>query len=264
MSKFHSIQSSIPRFEQDGLRHVTVKSEALKQRADMSVFLPDAPERDLPLVILLHGIYSSHWGWASCAGAHLTAARMITEGKVPPMVLAMPSDGLWGDGSGYFSHHGKDFDRWIVEEVPAAAREAGAPVSDRSPRFIAGLSMGGFGALSLGARFGEDFHAISAHSSVTDLRELDKVVEESLLSEGCPEEKVDILQTILTNRSTLPPMRFDCGLDDHLLDANRELHRSLQAEGVEHIYQEFPGGHEWVYWERHFVDTLCFFGDRLR
>ena len=98
MSKFNSIQVSLSRFEQDGLRHVTVKSNALGQRADLSLFLPDVLERRLPLVILLHGIYSSHWGWSYCAGAHLTAARLIAEGEIPPLVLAMPSDGLWGDG----------------------------------------------------------------------------------------------------------------------------------------------------------------------
>ena len=263
MSNFNSIQISLPRFEQDGLRHVTVKSNALGQRADLSLFLPNVLGRKLPLVILLHGIYSSHWGWSSCAGAHLTAARLIAEGEIPPMVLAMPSDGLWGDGSGYFSHHGKEFDRWIVDEVPAVAKEAGAPISDTSPCFIAGLSMGGFGALSLGARFGGKFQAISAHSSVTDLRELDQVVEESLLSGARREMDLEVLQTILTNREMLPPTRFDCGLDDSLLGANRELHRSLQEQGVEHVYEEFSGGHEWSYWERHLEDTLRFFAEHL-
>ena len=228
------------------------------------MFLPDVSGHDLPLVILLHGICSSHWGWSYCAGAHLTAARMIARGEVPPLVLAMPSDGLWGDGSGYFSHHGKDFDRWIVEEVPAATREASGAVTHASPLFLAGLSMGGFGALSLGARFGKDFRAISAHSSVTDLRDLDNYVEESLTGDAKHAENFDLLRTILTNRKTLPPIRFDCGLDDPLLGANRGLHRSLEQEGVGHIYEEFPGGHEWAYWETHLVETLRFFGEHLR
>ena len=72
--------------------------------------------------------------------------------------------------------------------------------------------MGGFGALSLGARFGGKFQAISAHSSVTDLRELDQVVEESLVSELCRGEDVEVLEMIHRHRETLPPTRFDCGL----------------------------------------------------
>ena len=70
---------------------------------------------------------------------------------------------------------------------------------------------------------------------MTDLRVLDQVVEESLLSELCRGEDVEVLQTILRHRETLPPTRFDCGLDDRLVSANRELHRSLEEEGVEMV-----------------------------
>lgn len=265
VSAFRTIKVSDPRFESGGLRHVTVKSEALKQRVDLSLFLPEAQglQESLPLVILLHGVYSSHWGWAFNGGAHLTAARLIESGEIPPLVLAMPSDGLWGDGSAYVPHEGKDFERWIVEEVPRATEEAGAPVSESSQRFLAGLSMGGFGALRLGAKFGARFRAISAHSSITKLEQLEPFVEESLSSCEAPEESLTALGSILVHRKDLPPMRFDCGLDDSLLDANRELHTVLEKEGIEHIYEEFPGGHEWLYWEAHLVDTLRFFAENL-
>lgn len=265
MSAFRTIKVSDPRFECGGLRHVTVKSEALKQRADLSLFLPEGQEsqESLPLVILLHGVYSSHWGWAFNAGAHQTAARLIESGEMPPLVLAMPSDGLWGDGSGYVPHGGKDFERWIVEEVPCATEEAGAPVSESSPWFLAGLSMGGFGTLRLGAKFGARFQAISAHSSITRLEELATFVEEPLPSPDSLEGNGSALEAILSHRRDLPPMRFDCGLDDPLLEANRELHAALEEEGIEHVYEEFPGGHEWPYWEEHLADTLRFFAAHL-
>ncbi len=265
VSAFYTIKVSDPRFEQAGLRHVTVKSRALRQRADLSLFVPEAGEggKGLPLVTLLHGVYSSHWGWAACAGAHLTTARLIAAGDIPPLVLAMPSDGLWGDGSGYFPHDGKDFESWIVEEVPLAAEEAGAPVTESSPRFLAGLSMGGFGTLCLGARFGKKFRAISAHSSITKLEQLENFVEESILSSDHSSENRSALEMLLTHRNNLPPIRFDCGIGDDLLRANRELHAELEKRGVEHLYEEFPGGHEWSYWEEHLVDTLRFFARHL-
>ena len=50
----------------------------------------------------------------------------------------MPSDGLWGDGSGYVPHADADYERWIVDEVPAAAALADERVTDRSPLFIGG------------------------------------------------------------------------------------------------------------------------------
>ena len=261
-SAFRTIKFTDSRFEHDGLRHVTVKSSALRHRADLSLFVPEEGEgkTGLPVVILLHGVYGSHWSWALNAGAHLTAARMISKGEIPPLVLAMPSDGLWGDGSAYVAHRDQDFERWVVEEVPLAASEACAMVSEDSPRFISGLSMGGFGALRLGARHGERFGGISAHSSITKVEHFAGFVEEPLASYEAVEQSPSALSAIVDHRDTLPPLRFDCGVDDSLLEANRELHAALESAGIEHVYEEFPGGHEWPYWEEHLQETLKFFG----
>src|SRR5579862_3412595 len=133
--EFRTIEISEPRFEAEGLRWVTVKSRALGHRADITLFVPKeaAAGSNIPLVILLHGVYGSHWAWSLKGGAHRTAARLIEKKEIPPMAMAMPSDGLWGDGSGYLPHRDADFERWIVEEVPAAAREAMPVQSEQSP-----------------------------------------------------------------------------------------------------------------------------------
>ena len=60
------------------------------------------------------------------------------------------------------------------------------------------------------------------------------------------------------NYERLPPLRFDCGTDDPLIEANRELHRALTRMDVRHEYQEFPGGHDWPYWTEHVRQTLAF------
>ncbi len=265
---FRTIEFSDPRFESDGLRLVTVKSAALGGRADVSIFVPSGLPADgeaVPLVTLLHGVYGSHWAWALKAGAHRTAQRLFDEGRIPAMVLAMPSDGLWGDGSGYVKHTlGGDFERWIVDEVPQLAMMAAPVVTEASSRFLAGLSMGGFGALRIGAKHGLRYRGVSGHSSVTELAQLREFSDE--LIEGVVDQAADrsVLETIRKHRAALPRMRFDCGRDDSLLVANRELHAALEAEGIAHVYDEFEGGHEWVYWEAHLVDTLLFFADCLR
>src|SRR5258708_3161177 len=168
-SIFRTIEISEPRFEAEGLRWVTVKSRALRHRADLTLFVQRqaASATNIPLVILLHGVYGSHWAWALKGGAHRTAARLIDAQEIPPMVLAMPSDGLWGDGSGYLTQHGGDFERWIVDEVPAAAREAAPSLSETSPLFINGLSLGGFGALRLAGKYPQKFRGSGGHSSIT-------------------------------------------------------------------------------------------------
>lgn len=266
---FRTIEISDPRFEHEGLRCVTVKSAALRGRADVTLFVPEQvrTREDRPVVMLLHGVYGSHWAWALKGGAHRTAARMIETGEIPPMILAMPSDGLWGDGSGYVRqtarHRGGDFERWIAEEVPELLIEMQPAVSAKSPFFIAGLSMGGFGAMRIGAKCWGRFRGISGHSSITQFEQMAQFVEEPLESYGVLPEDRSVFETMLANRDRLPPLRFDCGTSDSLLEANRELHAQLDARGIAHEYAEFSGGHEWAYWEEHLADTLRFFARSL-
>ena len=263
MSRFRTIETADPRFVHDGLLPVTFKSPALKARADMTLFVSQGVEsaRNVPIVILLHGVYGSHWAWALKGGAHVTAARLISEGAIPPMVLAMPSDGLWGDGSGYVAHLlGADFDRYIVEDVPACVAEVVPAVREQSALFIAGLSMGGFGALRLGAKHANRFRGISGHSCITHFSQMSRFVEEPLDAYGPPPaEEQSALHWIDVNRGQLPPIRFDCGTSDPLLEDNRTLHREFDRRNVSHVYEEFPGGHEWPYWELHLADSLRFF-----
>ena len=84
-----------------GVHHATVQSPALGRRADVSFYLPQGLEKQpLPLVLLLHGVYGSHWAWMFKGGAHETAARLAAE-TGQPFMLAMPSDGpRWVLGRG--------------------------------------------------------------------------------------------------------------------------------------------------------------------
>lgn len=262
---FRTIEVSDPRFERDGLRHVTVKSPALKARADITLFVPRMAEahRTLPLVILLHGVYGSHWAWAMQGGAHRTAAGMIDRGEIPPMVLAMPSDGLWGDGSGYLRHAQQDFEGWIADEVPFAVRAVVPQVTADSRCFLAGLSMGGFGALRIGVRRGDRFLGVSGHSSITDIDQFAAFMGEDLSLKAAAPVDGSVLRAILESRDRLPALRFDCGVDDQLIEANRELHLRLVEHAIPHAYEEFPGAHEWPYWEQHLADSLRFFATVL-
>jgi putative tributyrin esterase len=260
--EFFTIECSDPSHEFDGLRFLTVKSPALGRRADVTVFVPAGTESqtDLPLVTLLHGVYGSHWAWALKGGAHRTAAGLIARGELPPLVLAMPSDGLWWDGSGYLPHHDADYERWIVEEVPALIRQTIPQVSAASSGYLAGLSMGGYGALRLGARNPDRYQAFAGLSSMTAFEQFDRFHEggsERIRSAARRPENV--LDVLLENRGALRPFRFDCGTEDPLLAANRELHARLAAAGVPHDYHEYPGGHEWPYWQTHLADVLRFF-----
>jgi putative tributyrin esterase len=244
------------------LTHVTVKSPALGARADASVYVPDQARglERVPVVILLHGVYGSHWSWAAMGKAHTTLQSLIDTGEIAPMILAMPSDGLWGDGSAYLKHNGKDFEKWIVDEVPQLVSEVTGNAAD-APLFIAGLSMGGYGALRLGATHPERFAAFAGHSSITRFSEMGLFVEEPLDAYGdIDEEESSVIAAMLRNKGRLPPFHFDCGVDDPLIGGNRKLHSQLLDAGIACSYREFPGGHEWEYWVTHLRETYLFLG----
>lgn len=264
-SSFRTIEISDPTYEQAGLRFMTIKTSHLKGRGDICLYVPDNAQdyAHLPIYILLHGVYGSAWAWALKGGAHTTFQQLLTSKDVKPAVIAMPSDGLWGDGSAYFSHHERAFDRWIVEDLPLAIAENIAGTSTSSPLCIGGLSMGGYGALSLGSRFPNHFRAISGHSSITRLAQMTQFVEEPLSDYTQECESPNVIDSMIENRDQLPPIRFDCGMADELIQANRNLHEELQAANIPHQYEEFPGGHEWSYWQEHVRKTFLFFDQQV-
>lgn len=262
---FRTTEISDPKFESDNLRFITVKTNSLKGRGDICVFVPPLRNAEnLPLVILLHGVYGSAWVWTQKAGVHRSAWEMIQNKEIPPMVIAMPSDGLWGDGSGYLPHHQKDFEKWIIEDVPNAVLENIPSVSKKSELFISGLSMGGFGALRLGIKYAAKFKAISAHSSMTDIAQMPLFVEE--LTENYTQEDAlenSVLGVLKKYGGNIPKLRFDCGSEDELLLRNRQLHSGLEKLKIEHVYEEFSGGHEWPYWQKHVKNSLLFFKEQM-
>lgn len=263
---FRSVERADPAISADGLEFVTVKSPALRGRADVTLYVPPVTRgvRDLPMVILLHGVYGSHWAWALKGRAHITAMRLIAEGKLPPVALLMPSDGLSGDGSGYVPQDGMDAEGWIMDDIPALARQLVDDCTERSPLLLAGLSMGGFGALRLAGKYRQRITAAAGLSAITEAAQLADFMEESLQEWSPLPADRSVLAALAGGSGALPPLRIDCGLEDGLLDANRALHAALEQAGVSHVYAERPGGHDWPYWTRTLEDTLTFFGDVLQ
>lgn len=259
---FVTTELSDPRFEVDGLRCATVFSRALGRRGDCTFWAPQDVAGPIPLVILLHGVYGSHWAWAHKGGAHRRAAKLIANGELPPLALAMPSDGLFGLGSGYVKHAAGDFRAWILSEIPELAAAALDAVSPESPLALAGLSMGGFGALLLGATAGDQVRAVAGLSSITDFAQMKLFVGDTSGYDVADADR-SVLGAMLAHRDRLPAIHFDCGDTDPLIEPNRALHAALDEAGIAHSYVEHPGGHEWPYWENHIGAALQFLASNL-
>ena len=249
----------------DRLRDLTVLSPALGRRADVTVYAAAgaADVDSLPVVILLHGVYGSHWAWARSGFAHVALADLVTAGQVAPMVLAMPSDGMFGIGSGYLDRAGENAERWIVQEVPEAVRLV-HPTAALDDVSIAGLSMGGWGALRLAALHPGRFRAAVGMSPLTRVAHVADYAPIEMRARHAPRvELPELLDALVAAGSRLPPVRITCGIEDELITDVRRLHDGLSAAGIPHEYAEGPGGHSWDYWTQD-VRTALRFIDRVR
>lgn len=261
VGRFRSADLSDPRFEHDHLRNLTFHSPALGGRGDVSLFVAPGAESlaNVPLVILLHGAYGSHGDWFLRGGAHVTAKGLIQAGTIRPMIVACPSDGLSGDSTGYVPQRKANYETWICDDVIDVVRELFPCVGSRPTTFIAGLSMGGYGALRIGTKHCRKFTAIAAHSAATGPEPLERLTgDPTSYAIGLPEE-LEILHWAKHNRQHLPPIRFDCGRDDFLFENNCDLHEKFKAAGIAHEYVIHDGAHDWDYWEAHIRETFIFF-----
>lgn len=262
-----TLRISDPRFTPEHLRLVTFDAPALGGRADVTLFVPPGADEatDLPLLIALHGAYGSHWHYAFRGGVHLTALELINAGAIPPLVIAMPSDGLWGASTGYLPQPQADYETWIMRDVVAGCRAAVGGVTERSPLFLAGYSMGGFAALRLGAKYATEVAGISAHCSATHLDQLASFLQPASRGPSpLDPADADVLTWLRRNAKQLPPLRFDCGRADRLLEPNQRLAAALASEGIAHNFETFDGAHDFDYYRARLPDTLRFVGRCLR
>ena len=148
---------------------------------------------------------------------------------------------------------------------------------ERRFRAIAGLSMGGHGALYLALTHPATFGAASSLSGGVDLtvfpERWSKVRHLGPYAQDSTAWQVrSVLHLVRQRRapgaatsgqdvdlSAWPALLVDCGTSDFFLDANRRLHAELTSRNLPHDYVERPGGHAWAYWTRALPFHLAFF-----
>jgi len=81
--RFRTLEISNPAYQPENLTFVTLKSSNLMGRADCTFFIPPQLSfsgNDIPVVILLHGVYGSHWAWTFNINVHNIALKLIERG----------------------------------------------------------------------------------------------------------------------------------------------------------------------------------------
>ena len=239
-------------------------SSALGRRTSVRVILPDGKTGPFPVLYLLHGLSDDHTVWTR----HTSLERYC---EPLPFIVVMP------DCERSFYVDAVDapkaaFETYLTGELVPWVDGAFRSVSSREGRFVAGLSMGGYGALHLALKHPQLFGAAVSHSGAVAVGSrafVDRGVDfhremERVFGPEPAGTDFDLYRlSELINDADKPALRIDCGLDDFLIEDNRALHAHLETIGYAHEYAEPPGAHDWVYWNLHILDTLKFFCQRL-
>ncbi|HYP54581.1 MAG TPA: alpha/beta hydrolase family protein [Pyrinomonadaceae bacterium] len=224
--------------------------------------------RRYPVLFLLHGFGGSHADW-------LSKSKLAEYAAEHRMIVVTPegANGWYTDSAGVASDK---FESYIVEELIADVARRFRTIEAREGRAVAGLSMGGYGALKFGVKHPEKFvlaasmsGAVGAASwrSEDDLPGAWPALRRSLTQTFGPadgpakasNDLFKLLRELAPGRtSALPFLYLDCGTEDELglLAANRNLADLLVARKIPHEYRQLPGRHNWDYWDRQVREVL--------
>jgi len=229
---------------------------SLRKQTPITILFPDRIENrgPYPVFYLLHGLSDSNTVWT-----RMTSLERYTERL--PLIVVMPD----GQRSFYCdSATGQRFDEFIAQDLPALIQRFFHVRDDRAGRCIGGLSMGGYGAIKMALKYPDRYVSATGHSGAyfRDFNQIrDDLHNELALHFGGPtlREEDNVFSLAQKNaNASLPALRFDCGVDDFLIENNRDLDRHLAQLGIAHEYEEFPGAHSWRYWDEHIQEALTF------
>jgi S-formylglutathione hydrolase FrmB len=133
------------------LEEIAVPSAALGRALTVSIYRPDgpAPTAGWPVLYLLHGLNGGNRDWSLLGGVQATLDRLIAAHRVRPVLVVMPDAGnSWYVDSAAVGGPG-NYQTAILDDLPRAIEQKYPVERARAGRAIAGLSMGGFGALRL-------------------------------------------------------------------------------------------------------------------
>lgn len=239
---------------------ITFHSNALDQQTTYIALLPgnlQAGHR-YPVLYLLHGAYGSYADWTSN-----TPITNEMDGR--PFIVVMPDGGQFGWYLDSMLKPGSKYESFITQDLLADVEKRFPADTERKARAIAGLSMGGHGALSLAAKYTELYGSASSMSGILRLSLHPKDWKIGELLGELPEaydlwEQSSVYGLAEQFASADVALLFDTGTSDSAgaVKDNRQVHERMSNRGIRHTYREYPGNHNWKYWSTHIGEHLEF------
>lgn len=228
-------------------------SESLNRHAPLKLILPlprraGMPARELPCLTLLHGMGDDYSAW-------LNKTRVERFALEYGLAVVMPDGAL----SCYENMaHGERFRDYILDELPRVLRESFPLSAAREKNFIAGCSMGGFGALKLGFARPENYAAIGCFSAAHIEFQPPSPRNAAMLSRvygGALDDFHAAIAADVARANRLGPdvRLYHAWGDRDVLRENalltREYLRGLGPGRIEYRAEELPGRHDWALWD---------------
>lgn len=245
------------------LNEVNFFSETLDLGSMMHVLIPQRAQVEIKskrkpkyrTLYLLHGHSDDHTAWQ-----RWTSIERYVEGL--NLVVMMPSVHLsfYNDMA-----YGGKYWQFISEEVPVVVRDMLSLSSARDDNFVAGLSMGGYGAFKLALTYPDRFAAAASLSGALDIQAVVSEKKDDPLNkawrvemrnvfgdlEKVPGSKHDLF--VLAKRAAKAPVKPRlyqcCGTEDFLYADNVRFRDAIRQLPLDLTYEEGPGEHTWAYWD---------------
>ena len=224
----------------------------------------NAEQKPQKTLYLLHGIFGNYTDWVN-------GTRIQAWAEANDLAVIMPS----GENRFYLDDEksGELYGEFIGKELVEFTRKL-FPLSDkREDTFIAGLSMGGYGAIRNGLKYAENFgcviglSAALVHDTWKDADNSAPIFTfrrsyyEAIFGEydkvkGSDKDPKALLLKLKKEGRPVPKMYLCCGTEDGLVTANRDFRDFLNENGVDLTYVEGPGKHDWVFWDTYIKKVL--------
>ncbi len=233
-------------------------SETLGTRVPLNAYIPLPRSSDsestaepidgYPVLFLLHGLHSNYTAWMRNSSVERYASER-------GLALIMPD----ARRSFYTNmRHGYQYFDFFARELPEIANRLFPISRKRENRFVAGLSMGGYGAFKIAFSCPEQYCAAASLSGALSFSRIEEA--ETLLPEwklifgendtSGTENDLNHLATQYAQGDNPPLALFQCcGTEDYLYPSNQHFLDHARASGLDIHYEEGPGEHSWDYWD---------------
>lgn len=218
-----------------------------------------------PVLYLLHGLAGHYDNWLSKTKLKEYAAQY-------QMIIVTPegNDGWYTDSAGVATDK---YESYIIQELIPDVESRYRVIHAREGRAIAGLSMGGYGALKFAVKYPDRFVFAASMSGALDAAArsdanpgnvwsfLKPSIMQTYGAVGSPVRAANDLHKLFRDfpaerLSSLPFLYLDCGTEDGFLTTNRELAAILLERKIPHEFRELPGQHDWTYWDTQVQEVL--------